>query len=86
MRAVGLFEAKTKLSEICQQVLSTGEGVRITRRGKTVAVLCPPTEEMGSGSVWDARAQFEKEHGPFTDEFELPMRVVDQRTLGNPLE
>lgn len=86
MKAVGLFEAKAKLSEICQRVLSTGESVRITRRGKTVAVICPPTEEIGSGSVWDARARFEKEHGAFTEDFELPARVVDERTLANPLE
>ncbi|MDP1878226.1 MAG: type II toxin-antitoxin system Phd/YefM family antitoxin [Actinomycetota bacterium] len=38
---VGLFEAKTRLSELVEQVESHGEPVVITRRGKPVARLVP---------------------------------------------
>lgn len=38
---VGVFEAKTKLSELLEQV-SRGEQVIITRRGVPVAQLVPP--------------------------------------------
>jgi prevent-host-death family protein len=38
---VGLFEAKTRLSELVQQVETKGEPIVITRRGKPVARLVP---------------------------------------------
>lgn len=47
---VGLFEAKTHLSELVHQVSTGGEDVVITRRGKAVARIVPidtesPVEE-----------------------------------------
>lgn len=41
---VGIFEVKTHLSEIIQRVIA-GERFYITRRGKRVAELGPPTTE-----------------------------------------
>ena len=38
---VGIFEAKTHLSELIDQVASGGEDVLITKRGKPVAKLIP---------------------------------------------
>lgn len=38
---IGLFEAKTHLSELVERVASQGEEVRITRRGTPVARLVP---------------------------------------------
>lgn len=86
MNTVGLFEAKTKLSELCQRVLSTGESLRITRRGKTIAILSPPAATGEAASVWDRRRLFEREHGRSTEDFEIPVRKVHRRTLGNPLD
>jgi prevent-host-death family protein len=40
-RTVGLFEAKTHLSELVESVASTGEPVVITKRGRPVARLLP---------------------------------------------
>ena len=40
MREVGVFEAKTHLSELLAAV-EAGESITITRRGKAVAVLSP---------------------------------------------
>ena len=43
---VGIFEAKTRLSELVEQVANGGDEVAITRRGKPVARLLPtqPTQ------------------------------------------
>lgn len=43
-RSVGLFDAKTRLSELVEQVASGGEDILITRRGKAVARLVPIDE------------------------------------------
>lgn len=40
MKTVGVFQAKTQLSELLDQV-EKGESVTITRRGRPVAVLAP---------------------------------------------
>jgi prevent-host-death family protein len=80
MKTVGLFEAKTKLSEICKKVELGHETFLITNRGKAVAKLVPvtPTPDDTSGectelrsSVWRAREEYIKKFGPMTEEFEL---------------
>ncbi len=38
---MGLFDAKTRLSELVEQVASGGDDIVITRRGKAVARLVP---------------------------------------------
>ena len=44
MKTVGAFEAKTHLNELLRRV-STGETIRITRRGIPVAHLVPVEDE-----------------------------------------
>jgi prevent-host-death family protein len=43
MRSIGFYEARTRLSELLDQV-AQGKTVLITRRGKPAAVLGPPPE------------------------------------------
>jgi prevent-host-death family protein len=47
---VGLFDAKTRLSELVEQVAQGGDDIVITRRGKAVARLVPiePESEVES--------------------------------------
>jgi prevent-host-death family protein len=47
---VGLFDAKTRLSELVEQVTQGGDDIVITRRGKAVARLVPiePESEVES--------------------------------------
>lgn len=45
MTAVALFEAKNRLSELVDRVLA-GESIEITRRGKVVARLAPPEDDV----------------------------------------
>ena len=41
---VGLFDAKTRLSELVEQVANGGDDILITRRGQAVARLVPIDE------------------------------------------
>ena len=41
---MGLFDAKTRLSELVEQVANGGDDILITRRGKAVARLVPIDE------------------------------------------
>lgn len=39
MEEIGMFEAKTRFSQLVEQVQNTGRKIRITKRGKVVAEL-----------------------------------------------
>ena len=85
MKAIGLFEAKTKFSEICERVAAQGVAVVVTRRGKPLVTIAPiPAPQDRPLSVWDRRAELEKTQGRFTEDFTLPPR--EEQTWWNPLE
>jgi prevent-host-death family protein len=85
MNAVGLFEAKTKFSEICERVAARGVAVVVTRRGKPLVTIAPiPSSKGQSPSVWDRRARLEKQRGRFKDDFTLSPRAT--QTWRNPLD
>lgn len=84
MTEIGLFEAKTKLSEICARVATKGTPVILTRRGKPLVRIEPvDSARVARKSVWDRRAEYERKHGKFTEDFELPRR--EKQTWRNPL-
>lgn len=85
MTTIGLFEAKTKLSELCEQVARRREAVVITRRGRPLVRIEPvgPGNGMAS-SVWDARDAWEKKHGPVREDLEIPAR--QKQRWRNPLK
>jgi len=85
MNAIGLFEAKTKFSAICERVAAQGVGVVVTRRGKPLVTIEPvPAGKARRVSVWDRRAAFEKKHGHWAGDFALPPR--EKQTWRNPLD
>ncbi len=85
MNAIGLFEAKTKFSELCERVAAKGETIIVTRRGKPLVKIGPVESSAGRRtSVWDRRAVYEKKHGPLTEPFELPTK--EKQTWQNPLD
>jgi prevent-host-death family protein len=85
MNAIGLFEAKTKFSEICDRVAAKGEAVLVTRRGKPLVRIEPvPPDDANAASVWDRRAAYIKKHGRLTEDFTPPER--GKQTWGNPLD
>ena len=72
MKTVGIFEAKAKLSEICEQIARSGESVVVTRRGKPLVRIDPVAEDRCS--VWEDRAEYIAQKGRMTEEFEIPDR------------
>jgi prevent-host-death family protein len=72
MKTVGLFEAKAKLSEICERVARSGQSMVITRRGRPLVRIDPLPR--GGSSVWEDRASYIATRGRLTEEFELPLR------------
>ena len=85
MNAIGLFEAKTKFSEICARVAAGGQAVLVTRRGKPLVRIEPAqAANTRRKSVWDRRAAYEKKHGPLTEPFDLPTR--EKQSWRNPLD
>ncbi|MBT5928316.1 MAG: type II toxin-antitoxin system Phd/YefM family antitoxin [Verrucomicrobia bacterium] len=46
MKAVGLYDAKTKLSALVAQVETSGNKIALTRHGKIVAELCPASHKI----------------------------------------
>jgi prevent-host-death family protein len=85
MTTIGLFEAKTKLSELCEQVARRRQAVVITRRGRPLVRIEPVSPGNGmSSSVWESRDAWEKKHGTVREDLELPARA--RQTWHSPLE
>jgi hypothetical protein len=74
MRTVGIFEAKTKLSELIEAV-KRGEEIRITQRGKPVARL-----------VVDNEVGVQESRGNFVDQLRAVREDLRQRGMGMTLE
>jgi prevent-host-death family protein len=83
MKIVGVFEAKTKLSELCEEVVRTGETVIISRRGRPLVQIAPLPEldRDESESVWDTVRKLDKEfeNEPDGPDFEPPPRHTAAR-------
>jgi len=43
MKTIGLYDAKTKLSALIAEIEGSGETIQLTRHGKVVAEISPPT-------------------------------------------
>jgi prevent-host-death family protein len=61
MKTIGIFEAKTKLSEICEEVARTHIPVTITRRGTALVCIEPVTEQRSS--IKERREAYMRLHG-----------------------
>ncbi|MHB2016306.1 MAG: type II toxin-antitoxin system Phd/YefM family antitoxin [Candidatus Xenobia bacterium] len=59
-KSVGLFEAKTRLSELCEQVAQTRQPVTVTRRGRPLVRILPAEEP--TASIWERREAYLKAH------------------------
>jgi prevent-host-death family protein len=80
MRTIGIFEAKTKLAEICRQVMTLNEPVIITKRGTPLVRIDPIASQPKKSSIWNDAKIFHRNHPTDEDEFELPSRTaVPQR-------
>ncbi|MFP4443271.1 MAG: type II toxin-antitoxin system Phd/YefM family antitoxin [Spirochaetia bacterium] len=77
MKMIGIFEIKTKLSQICDTVAATGESVLVTKRGKPFVRIEPLASYGESRSaVWDLRDKAAPYEAGEQD-LEIPARRVD---------
>lgn len=76
---VGLFEAKNKLSEICERVATRRMPIAILRRGKPLVRIVPIDDATADDDVWSSRERVISTTGPLQDEIELPQRRRDRR-------
>jgi prevent-host-death family protein len=89
MKEVGIFEAKAKLSEMCNQVEESGAEYVVTRRGRPVARLIridpKPSQALG---LLDRMAKTEVEVGAIAeDATDFPDVWLERRSSQrNPLE
>jgi prevent-host-death family protein len=74
MKTLGLFEAKNRLSEVCEQVAATSEPVVITRHRKPLVQIVPIQDSEMKESVWDSVEESNARYGPLDEDFELPVR------------
>ena len=74
MKTVGLFEAKTRLSEICDEVVRTRRPVTVTRRGKALVRIEPETAS--ALTIRERRVEYVVRHKEKRDvrDFEVPAR------------
>lgn len=84
MKMLGLFEAKNKLSEVCQMVATRHEPVVVTRHGKPLVRIVPYDDPKEEGSVWGSLEDCRVRFGTLTDSFELPAREI-AGNRGDPL-
>ncbi|WP_269524188.1 type II toxin-antitoxin system Phd/YefM family antitoxin [Coraliomargarita parva] len=75
MDSYALYDAKNRLSELCNKVVETGEPCVISRRGKAIVKLVPVDEEV-TGSVWNTVEESQARYGPLDADFELPTRTA----------
>ena len=83
MKTIGLFEAKTKLSEICNQVAQSGQSITVTRRGTPLVRIDPIIEK--TQTIRERRAQYITKYGAQEsaepEDFTLPERSDEIRTF-----
>lgn len=70
MKSVGLFEAKTQLSALCEGVSERGEELLITRRGEPWVRLVPLGKEV-QGTAWDRRQSLVQDRGSWKKRLEF---------------
>jgi len=85
METVGIFEAKTKLSQICKRVAQTKEPVLITVRGIPLVKIDPIiNKDNNKSDIWEIRKDFIKKNGQFEEDLDLPIR--SKESFLNPLD
>lgn len=70
MEEVGIFEAKTKLSSLCERVARTGMPILVNKRGKPLVVISPPEPVCGpSRDVLEAWRDWTSAEDPDAPDF-----------------
>jgi prevent-host-death family protein len=79
METFALYDAKNRLSELCNKVTETGEPCVISRRGRPIVKIVPIDDSEESNSVWDTLEEAQAKYGALDADFELPERMAGTR-------
>jgi antitoxin (DNA-binding transcriptional repressor) of toxin-antitoxin stability system len=68
---IGIFEAKTRFSQLCDQVNSTGQPLVVERRGKALVMISPvpSSDRQESEDILAAWQRWTSEHPEEDDDF-----------------
>ena len=84
MKTIGLFDAKTRLSEICDTVATTQHAVIVTRRGQPLVTIQPIRAE--TVTIRERRVQYLANRGkrekPDRTDFEPAARSAEVTDFG----
>ncbi|MFT6182130.1 MAG: prevent-host-death family protein [Akkermansiaceae bacterium] len=71
LKGVGIFEAKTHFPGICDEVVSSGNPVTVSRRGKPLVVISPVPPEADSEreDIISAMERWRADAGESDDDF-----------------
>jgi len=64
MKAVGIFEAKTHFTALCDEVVRSGEPTVVSKRGKPLVIVmpAPPETHPDRPDIFAAWSQWETDH------------------------
>jgi prevent-host-death family protein len=79
MKTIGVFEAKVRFSEICQQVVKHSEPVMVTRRGVPLVRIDPVERTETKSAIWEAADEHRHAAGRPAKDLTLPARVLKPR-------
>lgn len=78
METIGIFEAKTRFSELCEKVFKSKEPILITKRGVPLVKIDPIVyEDNQKSNIWMAREGFIRKYGDIEEDLELPKRETE---------
>lgn len=83
MEMYPIYDAKNRLSEICNQVSESGQPCVVTRRGRPIVRIMPIEAGETSDSVWSTVEESRARYGQLDEDFVMPKRDASQRP--NPL-
>jgi prevent-host-death family protein len=82
VKRIGIFKAKTQLSELCREVNEKQAPYVIEKRGRAIAMLTPVPKELreGQSDILQALADWETVHGKDAEKCDFP-EVWKDRSL-----
>ena len=82
---IGIFEAKTHFSQLCDQVNRSGQSMLVERRGKALVVIAPvpPNPSNNDGGILSAWKKWASEHPEDTTDFPDVTRLRNSK--GTPV-
>jgi prevent-host-death family protein len=86
MQTVGIFEAKTKFTGLCEQVASSGQSVVVSKRGRPMVMLAPvpPNLQSERPDILTAWREWSASDEGLEEEFPEVWKFRG-RTKGSPL-